>query len=58
MKFQIEGKEFVLQGDQVPDYSVTIISSGKLSKVLDKTAQMSMVQCFSLKVNGMMTGSL
>ena len=58
MKFQIDDKEFVLQGDQVLGYSLTIVSSGKLRKVLGKIAQVSMVKCFSLKVNGVMTENL
>ena len=42
----------------MPGYSLTTVSSGKLSKVLSKIAQVSMVQCFSLKVNGVITRSL
>ena len=50
MKFQAEGKEYKLQGDRRPGYSWTTISSGKLGRVLTKTSQVAMVQCFNLYV--------
>ena len=37
MKFQMGGKEFMLQRDKMPSYFVTIISSEKLGRVLSKT---------------------
>ena len=48
MKFQAGGKEFILQGNKNSSSEVTVISSEKLDKVLNKTGQISMIQCFKL----------
>ena len=41
----------MLQGDKVPSYSLAIVLSEQLNKVLTKTTQLVMMQCFSLQVN-------
>ena len=48
MKFQVGGKEFILQGTKNSSSEVTVISSEKLDRVRNKTGQISMVQCFKL----------
>ena len=44
------GKEFILQRNKNSSSEVTAISNEKLDRVLNKTGQISMVQCFKLQV--------
>ena len=50
MKFQMGDKEYMLHRDKVPGYSFSTVSSEQLCKFLNKTSQISMVQCFNLQV--------
>ena len=36
MKFQVGGREYILQGEKVPGYSLTSVSQGKLGRALNK----------------------
>ena len=46
MKFKWRAKDCMLQGEQVPGYSLIAISSKKLGKI----AQVACLQCFNIQV--------
>ena len=51
MRFTKDGKEHVLQGEQMAHNTILTVSEEKMNKVLSKKAQVAMVHCFNQQVS-------
>ena len=50
MRFKVEGNEYMLQGNTGGQLPMFTVFGEKMSKMLEKEGQISMLQCFELQV--------